>query len=172
VSVGCSSYCSCCLSVCLVARLQLILPFDLSLIRTLRSALVLLLSPHCTLLSTLCSTPNPLDLMDWMGLCVPDIYKAICTSLGCADTPPEAEIEQEIQRSVQADRKLRSSFNGAAGAGDWDSSEWGLGAVLSLQCAAGYDPAPTLPFYLRPILLSSYIPDPLYSCPSPSVLLA
>eukprot|EP00601_Ochromonadales_sp_CCMP2298_P019087 CAMPEP_0173298534 /NCGR_PEP_ID=MMETSP1143-20121109/16148_1 /TAXON_ID=483371 /ORGANISM="non described non described, Strain CCMP2298" /LENGTH=655 /DNA_ID=CAMNT_0014238665 /DNA_START=147 /DNA_END=2110 /DNA_ORIENTATION=- len=71
---------------------------------------------------TLLLGPSPLDLMEWMGLCVPDIYKAICTSLGCADTPPEAEIEQEIQRSVQADRKLRNSFNGAAGSGDWDSN--------------------------------------------------
>ena len=40
-----------------------------------------------------------------MALLIPDMYKLVCTALGCSDASTVAQIEAEIALSLQADKR-------------------------------------------------------------------
>lgn len=54
---------------------------------------------------------SPLDLHAWLKLLIPDTYKLVCNALGCSDTSTAAQIEAEIEQSLQHERSVRSRSN-------------------------------------------------------------
>lgn len=54
---------------------------------------------------------SPLDLQAWLKLLIPDTYKLVCRALGCSDTSTTAQIEAEIEHSLQNERNIRSRSN-------------------------------------------------------------